>query len=79
MAQATMVWLAIAWPAISATKRISEANKKEETRKVSKSVWFWMEPEAGKWPEICLPDARSVEEPAFGGLTICSSTLLKTE
>ena len=38
-----------------------------------------MEAEAGRWPEICLPDTGSVGEPAFGGLTICSLTPLKTE
>ena len=38
-----------------------------------------MEPEAGNWPKICLLDTRSVCEPAFGGLTICSLTSLRIE
>ena len=37
----------------------------EATRKISKSVRFSMELEAGKWPEICLFDAKSVGEPAL--------------
>ena len=37
------------------------------TKKVSKSVWFSMEPEAGRWPEIWLLDVGSVGEPACGG------------
>ena len=32
------------------------------------STVFTMEPEAGKWPEICLLNAGSVGAPAFGGL-----------
>ena len=36
------------------------------TRKVFESVWFSIEPKAGRWPEICFPDARNVGEPAFG-------------
>ena len=51
----------------------------ETIRKVSESVWFSIEPKAGRWPEICLLDTGSVEEPVFGGLTICSSTPLRTE
>ena len=34
-------------------------------RKVSESVWFSIESEAGRWPEICLPGAGSAGEPAL--------------
>ena len=38
---------------------------------------FTMEPEAGRWPEICLPGTGSVGEPAFVGLN--HLTPLKTK
>ena len=34
-------------------------------RKVSESVWFSIEPEAGRWPEICLFGAESTGEPTL--------------
>ena len=30
--------------------------------KVSELVWFSIEPEAGRWPEICLSGAESAGE-----------------
>ena len=48
-------------------KALQSALKSEATRKVSESVWFSMKPEAGRWPGICLPGAKSVGEPALAG------------
>ena len=45
-------------PIERAIKRIKWGDKEE-----SESVWFSMEPEAGKRPEICLPGVRSIGKP----------------
>ena len=52
----------------------SASSESEIIKKVSKSVWFLMEPEAGKWPEICLLDIKNSH---LVDRTICSSTPLK--
>ena len=40
-------------------KKYAKSDNKEE----SESVWYFMEPEAGRRPEICLSGAGSVGEP----------------